>query len=111
VTPGTNVLRPLLDALEEGASLILFPEGTRGSGETVAPFKSGIYHLCRMMPEIELVPTYLDNLNRMLPKGEFVAVPLLGRAVFGPPIRLNAGEKKTDFLERAHKAVCDLRNI
>jgi 1-acyl-sn-glycerol-3-phosphate acyltransferase len=105
-----TVLRPLAEALRQGSSLILFPEGTRGTGAEVAAFKSGLYYLCRMTPGVEVVPAYLANLNRILPKGEFVMVPLLSRVSFGPPLRLEDGERKPLFLERARKAVCSLEN-
>jgi len=105
-----TVLRPLAEALRQGSSLILFPEGTRGTGAEVARFKSGLYYLCRMAPGVEIVPAYLANLNRILPKGEFVMVPLLSRVSFGPPLRLEEGERKPLFLERARKAVCSLEN-
>jgi 1-acyl-sn-glycerol-3-phosphate acyltransferase len=113
--PGTmlgadTVLRPLADALRQGSSLILFPEGARGTGAEVAAFKSGLYHLCRLTPGIDVVPAYLANLNRILPKGEVVMVPLLSRVSFGRPIRLEKGERKPQFLERARKAVCSLEN-
>ena len=113
--PGTmvgadTVLRPLADALQQGASLILFPEGTRGTGTEVAAFKSGLYHLCRITPGVEVVPAHLANLNRILPKGEVFLVPLLSRVCFGPPMRLEPGERKPQFLDRARTAVCSLEN-
>lgn len=99
----------LVEALGQDGSLIVFPEGTRGSGEGVAPFKSGIYHLARRRPDIELVPAYLDNLNRILPKGEIFPVPLISTVTFGPALRVEEGEGKRAFLERAHAAVCALK--
>ena len=92
-------------------SIIVFPEGTRGSGEEIAPFKSGIYHLCREKPGIELVPVYLDNMNRILPKGEMLPVPMLSRVIFGRPMTLVPGEKKPAFLSRARVAVQELSNL
>ena len=106
-----GILEPALEALNQGASLILFPEGTRGNGEEVAPFKSGLYHICCLKPEIEAVPVYLENLNRVLPKGEILPAPLLSRVTFGPPIHLRSSETKLEFLERARAAVCELRNV
>lgn len=106
---GPSVLQPMLDALETGDSLILFPEGTRGSGETIAPFKSGIFHMCRHRAGLELTPVYLDNLNRILPKGEFLMAPLLSRVHFGPRIHLENEEGKPEFLTRAHQCVVRLR--
>ena len=92
-------------ALDAGASLIIFPEGTRGSGETVGPFKSGLYHLCRARRDVELVPVYLENLHRVLPKGEIVPIPVTGSIAFGRPLRLRPGEDKHEFLSRARAAL------
>lgn len=92
-------------------SIIVFPEGTRGSGDQIAPFKSGIYHLCRMKPGLELVPVYLDNMNRILPKGELLPVPMLSRVIIGGPMTLEPGETKPGFLERARAAVRELSEL
>ena len=99
----------LVAAIDRGRSLIVFPEGTRGLGEEVAPFKSGLYHLARQRPNVELVPAYLENLNRILPKGEVLPVPILSSATFGPPVQLADGEDKASFLSRARDAVVRLR--
>jgi 1-acyl-sn-glycerol-3-phosphate acyltransferase len=101
----------MLAALEAGDSLILFPEGTRGSGERLAPFKSGLYHLCRRRSDLELVPVRIENLNRILPKGERVPVPMISRITFGAPLRLEDGESRDDFLGRAREAVEHLRSL
>lgn len=82
-------------------SLLVFPEGTRGDGKTIGPFKSGLYHLARLRPDVELVPVFIENMNRIMPKGEFLPVPMLGSVIFGKPIHLGEGESKKDFLERA----------
>jgi len=101
----------MLEAMGDDNSLILFPEGTRGTGEEVAPFKSGIYYLCERKPGLRLVPAFLNNLNRILPKGEFLPVPFISRLTFGPPIFLQSGEPKAAFLERARDALCRLRDL
>lgn len=89
-------------------SLIIFPEGGRASGEEVGEFKSGLYYLAKKRPDLELVPVYLNNMNRVLPRGEYLPVPLLSCITFGPPLWLEAGESKTDFLTRAREAVLSL---
>jgi 1-acyl-sn-glycerol-3-phosphate acyltransferase len=99
----------MIAALGEDDCLILFPEGTRGAGERTAPFKSGLFHLCRARPDVELVPVCIENLNRVLPKGEFIPVPMLSRIIFGPPLRLEDGETKDAFLDRARGALEALR--
>lgn len=91
-------------------SLIIFPEGGRSSGEAVGEFKSGLYYLAKKRPEFELIPVYINNMNRILPRGEVLPVPLLSSLTFGPPIWLEAGEPKTDFLNRARDAVLRLKD-
>jgi 1-acyl-sn-glycerol-3-phosphate acyltransferase len=90
-------------------SIIMFPEGGRSSGETVGEFKSGLYYLAKKRPDLELVPVYINNMNRILPRGEFLPVPLLSSVTFGPPIWLEANEAKLDFLNRARDAVLRLK--
>jgi len=104
-----DTLEALLEALGTENSLIVFPEGTRGNGLEVAPFKSGIYYLWSKRPDVQFVPVYLANLNRILPKGEFLPVPVISRVAFGAPLQLNADETKESFLGKAHEAVCALR--
>jgi 1-acyl-sn-glycerol-3-phosphate acyltransferase len=105
-----NTLEMLLEAMGEHHSLIVFPEGTRGNGLQVGPFKSGIFYLWSKRPDVQFVPVYLSNLNRILPKGEFLPVPVISRVTFGAPLRPDANETKDSFLAKAHDAVCALRD-
>ena len=89
-------------------SLIVFPEGTRSTDGEVKPFKSGLYHLSQLRPDAELIPVHLDNLNRILPKGETLPVPMLSRLIFGPPLQPAATDPKDLFLARARAALLDL---
>ncbi|MGI9215639.1 MAG: lysophospholipid acyltransferase family protein [Hydrogenophaga sp.] len=104
-------LAPLIAALESGDSLILFPEGTRGHAEDPQPFKSGLYNLTRQFPDVVLVPAWIHNVQRVMPKGEVVPVPVLCSVTFGEPVRLGADEARADFLQRARAAVMALREI
>lgn len=101
-------LQPLHDALDAGDSLILFPEGTRNHEPLPQPFKAGLFHLAQQYPHVELVPVYLDNARRALPKGSMVPVPLVCTARFGPPLSRIPDEDKAQFLERARNAVVEL---
>ena len=104
-TPEHNPLQPMLDALDQGDSLILFPEGTRNLEDGLLPFKSGLYHLTRLRPEVELVPVWIANLNRVMPKGRALPLPLLCTLSFGTPLEHLQDEGKQAFLERARNAL------
>ena len=92
-------------------SLIVFPEGGRNTSGEIQDFKSGLYYLSKKRPDLELVPVHIDNMNRVLPRGEFLLVPLLSCISFGPPMWLEAGETKVDFLTRARDAVVRLKEV
>jgi 1-acyl-sn-glycerol-3-phosphate acyltransferase len=109
VTVKTNPLTPMLAALEEGSSLIIFPEGGRTEGAEPGPFKGGIHHLASHRPDVMFVPAWIDNVNRVLPKGEIVPVPMLGSVTIGPGLRLQQGETREAFLARARTALLALR--
>ena len=109
VSAARHSLEALADAMGDRTSLIVFPEGTRSTTGEIAPFKSGLYHLARLRPAAELIPVYLENLNRILPKGELLPVPMLSRVVFGPRLQLDGADKR-EFLDAARAAVAHLRD-
>ena len=90
-------------------SLIVFPEGSRNTESEMGDFKSGLYYLSKKRPDLELVPVFIENLNRVLPRGEFLPVPLLSCITFGPPIWLEQREPKGEFLKRARDSVRQLK--
>ncbi|MGH6860495.1 MAG: lysophospholipid acyltransferase family protein [Phyllobacterium sp.] len=99
----------MLDALKEGSSLIIFPEGTRNmTDEALLRFRSGLYNLALARPDVELVPCWIENMSRVLPKGAFLPVPLLCRVVFGAPVLLEADEERRAFLDRARRSLLAL---
>ncbi|MBK9441994.1 MAG: 1-acyl-sn-glycerol-3-phosphate acyltransferase [Comamonadaceae bacterium] len=104
-------LEPLIEAMNAGDSLILFPEGTRGYADEPQAFKAGLYNLALKFPEVELVPAWINNVQRVMPKGEVVPVPVLCSVTFGVPMRVLPGEERQDFLARARSAVIALRDV
>ena len=110
-TADQDPLEPLFEALGQGDSIILFPEGTRGHAEEPAAFKAGLYNLTQRFPNVVLVPAWINNVQRVMPKGEVVPVPVLCSVTFGAPIQLEAGEERRAFLDRARSAVVSLRDV
>jgi 1-acyl-sn-glycerol-3-phosphate acyltransferase len=107
----SDPVQAMADAVAQGDSLIMFPEGTRNTGdEPLLPLKSGLYHLARHRPELRLVPVWIENLRRVLPKGSWLPVPLACSVDFGPPLERVPGETKAEFLARARAALLALRH-
>jgi 1-acyl-sn-glycerol-3-phosphate acyltransferase len=104
-------LEPLIEALTNGDSIIIFPEGTRGNAEEPQPFKAGLYNLALKFPNVVLVPAWINNVQRVMPKGEVVPVPILCSVTFGAPMRVEDGEERRAFLERARANVIALRDV
>ncbi|MGJ7612540.1 MULTISPECIES: 1-acyl-sn-glycerol-3-phosphate acyltransferase [unclassified Variovorax] len=109
--PAPDPLAPLIEALRSGDSIIIFPEGTRGHTGEPQKFKSGLYALATMFPDVVLVPAWIDNVQRVMPKGEIVPVPILCSVTFGAPLRVEEGEERRPFLDRARAAVIALRDV
>ncbi|RZL61436.1 MAG: 1-acyl-sn-glycerol-3-phosphate acyltransferase [Variovorax sp.] len=108
---GPDPLAPLIEALTSGDSIIIFPEGTRGHTGEPQKFKSGLFALAQQFPDVVLVPAWIDNVQRVMPKGEIVPVPILCSVTFGAPIQLAPGEERRPFLDRAREAVIALRSV
>jgi 1-acyl-sn-glycerol-3-phosphate acyltransferase len=102
---------PMLEALEEGDSLILFPEGTRGNGDELLPFKAGVFHMAKARPSAQVVPVWMDNSYRVMPKGSLMLAPILCSATFGSPVEIEADESKEQYLGRLRDSVKELSAI
>ena len=107
----TDPLAPLREALTAGESLIIFPEGTRRPQPIPSDFKSGIWRLMRDFPQVELIPVYIENLYRAMPKGVVIPVPTICTIRFGAPLPHSPEEPKEAFLTKARQAVVDLATV
>ncbi|WP_413042720.1 lysophospholipid acyltransferase family protein [Pseudomonas sp. YJ42] len=105
---GEDPLEPVRQVMEQGCSVIIFPEGTRSFQALPGEFKSGLYRLHRAFPQAHLVPIYLDNLYRSMPKGKHVPLPIICTIRIGDPLAVLENEEIGDFLNRAREAVVRL---
>lgn len=105
---GREVVKQMVDGLGDAHSLILFPEGTRGSGDSIGQFRSGLYHVSRRRPDVELVPVRIHGAHNVLPKGRFLPSPQESDLTFGTSMRLESGETRAAFIERARAALSAL---
>ena len=94
-----NPIKKMLNAIDEGYSLILFPEGTRGDGNTMETFKPGIAHLLTERPHLKYVPVFLTGMDRTLPKGEFLVLPYKSTVNFGEPT-LPISKNRTEIIDQ-----------
>ena len=104
-------LQPVKDVLAEGYSIIFFPEGTRNLNDDIEllEFKSGLYHLSQQFPHVEVVPVWISNLKRVMPKGAFIPLPLLSTVIFGEPLVLDQFSDKQQFLQHAQQQLLKLK--
>lgn len=105
---GVHPIRRMKEALDRGESLLLFPEGTRTRGPDMARFRPGIAFLAEQLPNVPIVPAYLHNLGRALPKGEFAPVPFFCEVRIGAPVALSG--TRLEMLGTLRKAVEALRD-
>jgi len=74
------------EVLRAGETVIIYPEGTRGTDNTLQHFKSGVVHLSSMNPTVPIVPFYINGPDRILPKGSWVWVPFIADVYIAPAV-------------------------
>ena len=106
-------LQAVKEVLAQGDSIIFFPEGTRNLNDDVEllEFKSGLYYLSQQFPQVEVVPVWISNLKRVMPKGAFIPLPLLSTVIFGEPLNVHELANKEQFLQQAQQQLLKLKAV
>ncbi|UUS62341.1 MULTISPECIES: 1-acyl-sn-glycerol-3-phosphate acyltransferase [unclassified Acinetobacter] len=106
-------LEPIKTVLAQGDSIIFFPEGTRNLNDDVEllAFKSGLFHLKNQFPDVEIVPVWISNLKRVMPKGALIPLPLLSTVIFGKPLEVHNEQSKSAFLNYAQEELLKLKAL
>jgi 1-acyl-sn-glycerol-3-phosphate acyltransferase len=74
--------------LKQGASLIVFPEGSRSRDGKMSRFRKGAF-LVALSQQLPVVPITINGPYKILPKGRLNARPHRMEMVIHPPIRMD----------------------
>ncbi|PWD43720.1 HAD family hydrolase [Gordonia paraffinivorans] len=78
-------LAPAVDALRDGMSLVIAPEGTRSPTPRVGEFKKGPFHIA-MQAGVPIVPVVLRNTGELMWRGAQLIRPGTVEVMVLPPI-------------------------
>ncbi len=88
-----EAMKPAVDALKNGTSIVIFPEGTRSRSYQLGPFKKGAFHLA-MEAGVPIIPMVLKNAHDVLPRGAALMKPSVVNVCILPPIPTTDWTKK-----------------
>ena len=91
---GGNPIYTMKKALEDGYSLIIFPEGSSGEPDREQQMKPGVAMLLSLCPNVKYVPAYLYGMGKIMPKGDGLIVPFNSTLVYGKPTLAISNETK-----------------
>ena len=106
---GGSAIQTMKKALEEGNSLIIFPEGSRGEPDKEQQMKSGVALLLSLCPEVKYVPAYMFGMGKIMPKGDSLIVPYDSFLIYGKPTIPNSHETK-EILAQIENDMRELKN-
>lgn len=106
--PENDPINKMINALDNGYSLILFPEGTRGEPEKDQPLKPGIALVLSQRPETKYVPVYMKGMGKAMPKGDNLILPFNSTLKYGKPKRI-AFKEVEDILGQIGEDLTELK--
>ncbi|MDR2921114.1 MAG: 1-acyl-sn-glycerol-3-phosphate acyltransferase [Tannerella sp.] len=90
--PENDPINKMIHAIDNGYSLIIFPEGTRGEPEIPQPLKPGIAYVLKNRPHIKYIPVYMTGMGTAMPKDDALIVPFESTLVYGKPVQVASTE-------------------
>lgn len=88
----------ILEALDEGYSIIIYPEGTRSKTGNIQDLKFGISYILQERPYIHYIPTYLKGMRYLL-SFKNIFIPSKASVTFGTPSLIKSHENKEIMAE------------
>ena len=95
------------ELIDDGWSLLIFPEGGRSPDGWGQAFRGGAAYLADRC-DVPVVPVHIEGTGRILRKGRSLPSPAATKVTFGAPITIDDGERSTGFAARIEREVAVL---
>ena len=102
-------IQKMIKALDDGYSLILFPEGTRGAPEVQQPLKPGVGYVLSERPLVKYVPAFMKGMGKAMPKDDNLIVPHNSSLTYGKPT-LVVSREVMDIVAQVERSINQLRD-
>lgn len=101
--PSDAIFIKAKEVLDAGNILVLYPEGTRGPGDQLLPFKSGAFRMA-LASGAPVVPIGMWNLHRVLPKGSSRVTNEVAAVAIGSALHITQAEPREAITTMRHDA-------
>ena len=107
-SPNEDPINMMIEAIDDGFSLIIFPEGTRGEPEIQQPLKPGTAYVLKKRPYVKYVPVYMTGIGNAMPKDDALIVPFESTLKYGTPTLIESTETR-DILKQIETDLMSLK--
>lgn len=107
--PENDPINKMIKTLDDGYSLLIFPEGTRGEPEISQPLKPGVALVLSSRPKVKYVPAYMKGMGKAMPKSDNLILPYNSTLIYGEPTSIENIELEK-ILSQIQRDFIDLSN-
>lgn len=107
--PENDPINKMIKTLDDGYSLLIFPEGTRGEPEISQPLKPGVALVLSSRPKVKYVPAYMKGMGKAMPKSDNLILPYNSTLIYGEPTSIENVELEK-ILSQIQRDFIDLSN-